>query len=178
MEEIDIDRALAGASRNWTRNLPSLSSRINRVDCFYPFRECGSDGCKIAGVVRKADGYKGNEVSRAKNGLSAKMREAERKEGRERGRKGSRAQGICFWSRRRDPVLWDNGIPFSSRGSALTRVVYPSKISKIKPGSTERTLDFNQRRSCLPPAFLSSRADSLRRPRLLLLSQREAWINV
>lgn len=80
-------------------------------------------------------------------GLSTKMREvgwlAEgRTEGEER-REGGR---ICFcgW---RDPVLWDNGIPFSSRGSALTRevLVVSYRVDlENKTGSTdERWISIN-----------------------------------
>lgn len=104
------------------------------------------------GVVRKVGEYKGNEVSRAKNGRAIREDAGGRKGRKEERGKEEIARGVSA-SGRGDPVLGDNGIPFSSRSSALTRVVYPSKISKIKPNTTERTLDFNQRRSCLLVLF-------------------------
>lgn len=57
------------------------------------------------GVVRKAGGYKGNEVSRAENGRAIREDAGGRK-GRkeERGKEEIARGGICFWSGRSGPL--------------------------------------------------------------------------
>lgn len=86
---------------------------------------------------------------------SAKMREADwYKEGRKG--KGRGERGNLLLLAEGDPVLWDNGIPFSSRGSVLTREVLVSPIDDLENktrSTSERwiSIDVDPTSPCFSP---------------------------